>query len=515
MCALAEHTETVDQGTILRWIDQLHESARAAAWGGLLEFEGVDLFEVLLAPIDLAVLAAARRGSAPKMPLSKQWLGRLRSRAYRWKMAWRERVAARRCAPASPTDILFWSRDRTHTSIMHPVAKAAALEGDACRLLACQPTAYETLCQVAADGVYTMRLWPRVVLQARREGARRAREIARDVGWVHRNDAASVPAAARAAAWEALLEFLPLAAEAVANARAALDAFRPKVLVVGNDVTVEGRAGCRVAKARGVPTAVFMHGSIGGDALQRRHCADRLLVYGKTQCRVLAQLGFGDDRVIACGAPNLDQRPRQTGRIHPELQQRFGLRPDEPWILVATSGPGHRISHAHHQQVIDELAALGRALPAVPLVVKLHRKDQLAYYDAALKNCGGKMLVVADRTPGLPVDIFDWLQGCCLVLTGASAVAVEAMLLDVPVVTMDFRDEVHDVDFIDAGATVHVRTGDSLVREVRTILESGASDTILSRVRGYLEDTFFALDGHSSQRGARALHELFLPRSTN
>ena len=55
-------------------------------------------------------------------------------------------------------------------------------------------------------------------------------------------------------------------------------------------------------------------------------------------------------------------------------------------------------------------------------------------------------------------------------LTGASTVAVEAMLMDVPVVTMDFRDEIHEVDFIDAGATMHVRTGEALVEAVAEIL---------------------------------------------
>ena len=34
-------------------------------------------------------------------------------------------------------------------------------------------------------------------------------------------------------------------------------------------------------------------------------------------------------------------------------------------------------------------------------------------------------------------------------------VAVEAMLMDVPVITMDFCDELHGVEFIDAGATLH------------------------------------------------------------
>ena len=90
-----------------------------------------------------------------------------------------------------------------------------------------------------------------------------------------------------------------------------------------------------------------------------------------------------------------------------------------------------------------------------------------------------------------------------------SAVAVEAMLMEVPVITMDFFDEIHGVDFIDAGATAHVRTREALVEAVReTLAERGPRAEVRLRVQAFLSEAFCALDGRSADRGARAVLEM-------
>ena len=112
-------------------------------------------------------------------------------------------------------------------------------------------------------------------------------------------------------------------------------------------------------------------------------------------------------------------------------------------------------------------------MPEVPIVIKLHRKDRLHYYQEGLRDCGSSNLyVVSHDAYGFPQSIFEWLQGCRIVLTGASTVALEAMVMDVPVITMDFCNEIHDVDFIDAGATIHVRTEEALEEAVREIMRA-------------------------------------------
>lgn len=510
MSSSVQNIESASQTEILGWMDELRQAVHATAWAELLDFDGVDALDVLLSPIYLCVLNRLREGPPRHKPTMRAALDRARYWAYQVKVALRERAAARKSAPPAPADVLLWPRDITHIVTLHPVAQALRQQGVSCGMIACQVTTFHGLHQRDPAAVFAGAAWPGVVRQARRRGFQRARRLARVGPWkvppFPRGTAVDLEPAVR----QTVIDFLPLVSEAVANAHAALDVFGSKSLVVGNDVTLEGRAACRVAVQRGLPTAVFMHGNISSDALQSMHCADRVLVYGEIHRQELIRHKLSPQRIVVCGAPSLDQRRRQSGRVHPLLKARLGLRDGDPWILAATSGPGHRISHAHHAQVVQALSRLSLAMPQVPLVVKLHRKDRLEYYAQALNHdTASRLTVVATEAAGFPHDIFEWLEGCPVLLTGASTVAVEAMLMDVPVVTMDFCDEIHEVDFIDAGATAHVRTSEGLVDVVRaTLAARGPSPDVQAHVQAYLSQAFCALDGCSAARGVHAILQL-------
>ena len=403
-------SESIDQDAILRWIEALGQAAGSSPGAELLDFDGIGAIDVLLVPLYLAVLGAMR--DSANASSSPGVMGRFRQLGYRVKMATRERIAAAKTAQAAPTDYLFWPRDVSHAKFMIPVAQAVGRLGQPWRMVTCQARQFERLRRLVPDPVFARGAWPQVVRKARRDGTNRARQLARLTPW--RLDGLLGRADLAVVAQRAVVQFLPLAAEAIANARAALDAFRPKLLVVGNDLTLEGRAASRVAAQRGVPTATFMHGSISGNAMQRLHCVDRMLVYSKSHRQALARQGFADERIVVCGAPYLDQRPRQTGQIHPELQARLGLHSGEPWILVATSGPGHSVSHQHHQTVIDSIVRLSESLPQVPVVVKLHRKDHPSHYQSALRESPCRQARDrARRCPGFSgrhLRMAQWLQ---------------------------------------------------------------------------------------------------------
>ncbi len=503
-----QHVQPLNQAAILPWIDELCALARTAPWAPLMDFDGVDALDVLLSPMYVAALKAARNEPEGAQTRSVGLFDEIRRWGYRGKMALRNRAAARRSAQPGPADVVLWSRDITHTVIFDPVARALREQGRTARLLACQSTIFRQLATRDPSSVFARAAWPTTLRRARRDGERRAKELARVSRWGTAQF--SGPRDVESAVRHTVVSLLPLVSEAIANAQAALDAFGARLLVVGNDLTLEGRAGCRAAELRGVPTATFMHGNITGDPLQARHCVDQLLVYGNIHRDELVDHGISPKRIVVCGAPSLDHRPRQSGRMNAELRERLGLQPGEPWILVATSGPGHRISLAHHRAVIEELSRLGAAMPTTPVVVKLHRKDRPEHYQQALQNATGrKMIVVSENTPGYPADIYEWLNGCPVVLTGASTVAVEAMLMDVPVVTMDFEGEIRGVDFIDAAATTHVETGEALIQAVSEILAGRApSAAARSHVQAYLNESFCALDGRSASRGAKSLAEL-------
>jgi hypothetical protein len=506
----AKQVESIDPAAILRWMGEVRSMLMASPTGELLDFDGIDAFDVLLSPIYLHALNALRQGPAQPPLKTRKTLEGARSLGYHLKMRLLERIAAWRSAAPKRADVVLWTRDITHTVTLHPVSRALEAEGMSWCMLACQPRIFKELRRMQSPAVYALGAWPRIVLAARREGAWRAKELTANSGCKLPDIPGYGSAGLESTVRETLVHFLPAVSEAIAIARAVLDQTEARVLVVGNDVTLEGRAGCRVAQGRGIPTAVFMHGSVSGSALQSQHCADRLLVFGKIQRMELMHQGIADERIVVCGAPSLDDRKRQSGRTHPRLQSRLGLRDGEPWILVATSGPGHSTSLAHHRRIIDELVGLSKALPSVPIVIKLHRKDRLEYYrERITDHPAARLHVVAQDAYGFPRDIFDWLQGCSMLLTGASTVAMEAMLSDVPVITMDYCNEIPDIDFIKAGATVHVTRPGGLEDAVRKILAtSGAPRDVLAHMQDYLEGSFFAMDGRSAQRGAESLREL-------
>jgi hypothetical protein len=500
--------EAASQADILQWIGEAGEALRGSRLRALLDVDGIDAFDVLLSPVYAAVLNTLRRGPAEPESTAGRALASVRRLGYRMKGALREKRAVRQAARPEPAEIVLWTRNDNHTAILEPVAAALARRGTSARVFACDAGIFQGIAR-KSETVYSMAAWPRIARDARREGARRARRLAALAPWdlptMRHPHGAHLEPTVRTT----VMQMLPLAAQAVANARTLLDRLKPRVLVVGNDLIIEGQAGCRVAAQRGVPTAMFTHGAIASEPLQSLHRANRILVRGRVVQRVLEEQGIEPERIVVCGAPNLDNRPRQTGRIHPALRSELDLRPDRPWILVATSGPGHVISHRHHEQVVAGLVRLSRALPDVPVVVKLHPKDRLAYYDAALQACRDtKLHVISIRDRRFPRDIFEWLNGCKLLLTGASAAAIEAMLMDVPVITMDYCGETAGVPFIEAGATMHVRSVEALEQAARKIVAGGMPDELRDRVRAHLQDSFCALDGGSAARGAEALCRL-------
>jgi hypothetical protein len=84
-------------------------------------------------------------------------------------------------------------------------------------------------------------------------------------------------------------------------------------------------------------------------------------------------------------------------------------------------------------------------------------------------------------------------------------VAIEAMMMHVPVITMDFADELAGVEFIDSGATRHVRSAGELEERLRAILAAGSGAEPLPATTAFLGDAFYALDGHSADRVAQCL----------
>jgi hypothetical protein len=498
---------------VVAWIEGVRPLLRTSAWAPGLDIQGVDAIDVLRSYIFRGLTRLARDGTPESRVLhaGRRPLG-ARLRVIRDRLA--HRITERKAMWASWTPercpVVFWPWQQTHIKAQAPVARALRDLG----VKTCFVVSRSEMCEAVRSSVggvvFSTAAWPARVREGR-EGGRRLRAVfAADPGVSF--PPFPVPCERRqvvAALRETFVTLLPMVGEMIAVTDAIADSMSPRVLVVGNDLTLVGRTGCIRGRRNGIRTACLVHGSIAGP-LQGTQLADKILVYGSTNLRQLTDVGVPAARIDVCGAPYLDDLPRQSGQIHPRLREGLGLSDDKAFVLIATSGPGNSVSHAHHEAVIHSLMRLSGRRPDVDFVAKLHRKDKVEYYELARKSIPeSRLLVVPHGGGGLPTDIFDWLHGCSVVVTGASTVAMESMLMGVPVITIDMADELHDVAFIDAAATMHVKSGEALDDALRTLLQSPERRAdITARASDYLPRNYYALDGSSSQRAASAIRDL-------
>jgi DNA-binding transcriptional regulator YdaS (Cro superfamily) len=229
-----------------------------------------------------------------------------------------------------------------------------------------------------------------------------------------------------------------------------LERTSPSYILVGNDLTWEGRLLARLARRRNCRTGMIQHGLLGHEIVNKYHIVDDFFVYGPAFKAILEQDGLAGVNVVVTGAPYLDNQAHQgADHPHPDIKKQLQLK--GRFVLVALSGVGHRTSVENYRLTLEWIDRLIRSHSELEFVIKLHRKERIDAY--SLFSSDQKRRII-DRRRGkrLPQSIFDWLKGCSCVITGTSTVAYEAMLCGVPVISVDPLNQFKGVDFIDQRA---------------------------------------------------------------
>lgn len=496
---------------ILRWMRLVRARLRQSPWEAVLSSGTVDAWEALLSPIYIHLLGLARASDsgARRAQIIPRVLARLRGGMQAWTEARPRRV--RRSAWERGA-VVFWPREPNHAQIQVPVMQALREAGRDSWALTNTPGLLGELRTLGERGQYARNAWPKRTARARSDASALVSCLDEEPDtrdWPALRGGAQGPEIA-AVLRQVLKAGLPLVSETVATVSALVEEWAPVALVVGNDLTTEGRVACLEAQLLGLPTVCIQHGTLAEGLHHSRHVADRFLAFGEAARRLLEGLGVRPEALRVCGNPEMDRRPSQTGQISPALQSRFHLENGSPWVLVALSGPGHSVSHAHHRAVVRALGDCARRMPRVPFVAKLHKKDALGYYQEATQAEGRSLLLGASQNdPGLPSSILEWLQGCPVLVTGASGSAIDAMVMGVPVITVDLMDELGEIDFIANGISFHATDTSGLERLLSDILAGGAGvKEHRRRVTAFLRDTLGELDGRAAARCADAIQEL-------
>jgi hypothetical protein len=183
-----------------------------------------------------------------------------------------------------------------------------------------------------------------------------------------------------------------------------------------------------IAKANRIPSLTFQHCIIEDTAL---FChipivATKKLIWGNTTRKWYQKYGFPESRVSVIGSPRFDIIFNRKWRGKEKLCEMLGIDPAKK-IMVYATGPDR---NTLAPMVLKGLAAISDLF----LILKLAPSENSAFsqYQELTKGFANCAVVRYDQ-----LHLYDALSGADLFITNCSTAAIEAMMFNLPVITIE------------------------------------------------------------------------------
>ncbi len=255
-----------------------------------------------------------------------------------------------------------------------------------------------------------------------------------------------------------------------------------KYVMIGNDITSDGKLLSILSNRKNIRSGSIQHGSMNRvNPINGYSRVNDFFVFGKTSARELVYLGISKDNVAVSGWPMQQQFKNNLTKAKSAKSVVRGAD-----ILVCLSGPGHSVSETLHNTIIELIARLQRELD-LDVIVKLHPKDKKEYYSTLLEN----KTTIYDNTSLLEMSssLLELFTKVNCTITVASTAALESLLAETPVVTIDIDKSFNDVDYIQDGLTFHSTNYTELKQQFEKISNGNKSD-LWYEMKNKIEDYY-------------------------
>jgi hypothetical protein len=301
----------------------------------------------------------------------------------------------------------------------------------------------------------------------------------------------------------------PWSARSMDEARAAIAALSPAVVVTYAEAGGWGRALMLEARRAGIPSVGLQHGFIYRHWLNYQHLADemepcgadlgfprpdRTLVFdGYAKHTLIGPGHFPEEALAITGSPRLDELSSRfhATRLDAEARrQHLGVPPSARVVVVA----------AKESEIRNELPPLIAAIERAPTaygVIKPHPAESPDVYASV---AGGRARVhVTDAR----ADLGEWLALADVMVTKNSTVAIDAMALGVPALVVGLPNNLSP--FVEAGVMAGAEASDVGQALESVLYDAEGRAAMRARATAFLSRHGIASDGAAAGRAADAI----------
>jgi hypothetical protein len=315
-------------------------------------------------------------------------------------------------------------------------------------------------------------------------------------------------------------DLFPQAIGIIESAYQGLAFYRPDNIVLNSDILTHGRAICFVARQLGIPTLLIQHGVYEGyrgglDIIS----ADMVAAWGKSQVNSYIALGNDGSKVEVVGGYLFDKlhyRSQQEGReseSRERICRQLGLDSQKDIFTFTTldTPPREKFLSAHNTEDVSEeifrpVVEAIRAFPEKQLVVKLHPSESAEVYHRVLTELSPAEKQV---TMVKNIDLYDLIDASEMIISVPSTVALEAIILDKPVIIIRLRKCEHDTVYKRYPAP-NVWRKEDIVPTIKSVLEDTELQKRLAeqRARFLSEEGEYLVDGKSTERIINLIYKM-------
>lgn len=305
--------------------------------------------------------------------------------------------------------------------------------------------------------------------------------------------------------------------ENIEMAKRLIEEEKPDVIVLLNEYGRFERALIIAAKLNKVPVLAIQHGVIhpshkgymyksseisSQGNVRSPYCPipDLTAVYGTYHKDLLInQSAYPKNSVIVTGQPRYDIL-HFANDIYDKnsIFNHFNIDPNKKLIVWITQT--HGLSLNENIKNISALYAAVKPLQNVQLLIKLHPgEDQKA--PLYRKNTIVQPIIVDGKA-----DTYALLYACDLMITRHSTTAMEAVVLNKPVIILNLSGEPDPVDYVEDGVAIGVYDESNLRT---TMVELLMDDSVLVNKRNdYIKKHLYKIDGKATERIVKLVEKM-------
>lgn len=273
-----------------------------------------------------------------------------------------------------------------------------------------------------------------------------------------------------------------------------------KAIILGHDLWELQRTCVEVARKYGVSTIVVQQG-IFGERGQEIIFADKIAVWGKMCADIYKSFGNAHSKCHITGNPRLDVFFNSKLKFSREqICGTLGLDKNKKIIILASGFykifASSYMTGDENNVIISELVKIMKELPQYQLIIKLHPYENFEFSNKVIKYYNLKNVVAIKN-----FDLFSLINASDLVLTKRSSIGLKAMVLDKPVIVINFEKRREINPYVRAKVVLEVDKPTDISAAIIAALEnSQAIDEFKAKSRMFIQDYAYKIDGQSSKR---------------